>query len=216
MTFPEVSKVARTLAAARRGLLETEADEYMRHVQACALSVSTAVKADIENGVLPSPDVDPASVEDDIYHRAAIQALDSPYIRNASLSDVFAILQFSETLPSYVTKRSVSEQDFTAAMRVAINPRLTGNSPAMALLQANTTLTCEEANMRIGVDWKSVGMRLLQNMILIAMCRDEEENSSLKLNLTGFGSTRRSPIWVGEYGIPALDPSKSEKPRHRS
>ncbi len=216
MTFPRLSAGATSLAKARRTLLEAEATEFYAHVKECAAGVMNALAEDIKRGVLPTPQQDAKTVEEALYNRATLQAHNSEYMRTYSDAPLVTLL-LAETVPRYTSFYSATQQNYSEAMGLYVKSvRRDGTAVAAVVLTADVQHPCVPLGFSVAVNWRTVGVLVLRNLILTAVWADSHARTALKLNLSYGNEDRRSPIWVGEPPVITTAPEAHGRRRKRS
>lgn len=216
MVFPRLSGGAQALAKARRTLLEAEATEFYAHVKGCAACVVKRLTEDINSGVLPTPQHDPKTVEDELYNRAMLQAQDSEYVRFYSDAPLVTLL-LAETVPGYISLLDAMGRDYSAAMSLYVKSGgRDGAMSAAVMLNADVLYPCVDLGFNVSVNWTKIGVIVLRDLILKAMWADSEVRHGLALNSYQGEKGRRSPIWVGERPVLTPDPVAHGRRRKRS
>ena len=194
MKFPRLSAGAQALAKVRRSLFEAEAPEFYAHVKECAACVVKGLTEDIVSGVLPTPQHDAKTVEDELYNRATLQTRNSEYMRYYSDAPLVTLL-LAKTVPSYTSMFNAKEQNYSEAMGLYL--RSTGREGAAAtavVLNADIPHPCVALGLNVAVDWTTMGVLVLRNLILTASWSDSDARAALMLNRRYREGNRRSPI----------------------
>ena len=216
MKYPRLSAGAQALAKVRRTLFEAEAPEFYAHVKECAACVVKGLTEDISSGVLPTPQHDAKTIEDELYNRATLQTRSSEYMRYHSDAPLVTLL-LAETVPSYASMFNAKEQNYSEAMGLYV--RGTGREDAAAtavVLNAAIPHPCVALGLNVTVDWTTMGVLVLRNLILTAIWFDSDARAALMLNRRYREGNRRSPIWVGEPPVIAPVPVAQGRRRKRS
>lgn len=216
MTFPRLSAGAEALAKARRTLLEAEATVFYAHVKECAACVVKGLTEDINSGVLPTPQHDPKTVEDELYNRATLQTRNSEYMRYYSDAPLVTLL-LAATVPSYTSMFNATEQNYSEAMGLHVRGGgREGVAVTAVVLSADVPHPCVALGLNVAVNWMTIGVIVLRNQILTAIWADSDSRAALMLNRRYGEGNRRSPIWVGEPPVITPVPVAQGRRRKRS
>lgn len=174
--------------AGARGLVE--------YAERAGRIVNRSIVADIQRGVLPSPQTDPAPIEEALYARATLLAQRSPFLVDRhpfdGLMTLALVLQCSD---------HVGWTAYNVSHTLAADLRTKGvGSPSKATADSKAQRQDDLLMLHEAPDWYSAGLVALRDVILVVLAKEPRAATQLGVQTNFLSATYRVPVFVSSDG----------------